>query len=172
MPFTPFHLGPGALFKTVGTRNFSFLVFGFSQVLMDLEPLIRIYLHTPILHGFTHTMLGATLIAIPSVLIGKPACELGLRVSRALASEPDRRVIPETISWRAACIAGVVGTYSHVLIDAVMHADVRPWWPWSQSNPLLGVVDLTPLHVLCVVLAIPGVVYGWIAYRRRSKAAA
>ena len=28
MPFTPFHLGPGAAFKAMGGKHFSFLVFG------------------------------------------------------------------------------------------------------------------------------------------------
>jgi hypothetical protein len=41
MPFTPFHLGPGALFKAAGGEHFSFTIFAGSQVLMDIEPLIR-----------------------------------------------------------------------------------------------------------------------------------
>ena len=39
MPFTPIHLGPGAALKAIGGRHFSFMVFGGSQVLMDIEPL-------------------------------------------------------------------------------------------------------------------------------------
>ena len=42
MPFTPFHLGPGAVFKAIGGRHFSFMVFGGAQVLMDIEPLVGI----------------------------------------------------------------------------------------------------------------------------------
>ena len=38
MPFTPFHPGAGAVFKATGGRHFSFMVFGGTQVLMDLEP--------------------------------------------------------------------------------------------------------------------------------------
>ncbi len=85
MPFTPFHLGPGAAFKAFGGRYFSFMVFGFSQVAMDIEVLVRILRGDSPLHGFTHipVPVGATLIGIVSVLIGKPVCEcfLGYRCS-------------------------------------------------------------------------------------------
>ncbi len=61
MPFTPFHLGPGALFKAVGGRHFSFMVFGGTQVLMDIEPLLGLIRGWPVLHGYTHTLAGALL---------------------------------------------------------------------------------------------------------------
>ena len=39
MPITPFHLGPGAAFKAIGGRHFSFVVFGGA-------PMNRICAHT------------------------------------------------------------------------------------------------------------------------------
>ena len=39
MPITPFHFGPGAAVKAVAPRHFSFTVFAFSQVMIDLEPI-------------------------------------------------------------------------------------------------------------------------------------
>ena len=62
MPFTPIHLGPGLAFKALGGRHFSFMVFGGAQVLMDLEPLIGILQDRDVLHGVTHTWLGALVI--------------------------------------------------------------------------------------------------------------
>jgi len=133
---------------------------------MDLEPLIRIYQKAPELHGLSHTMLGATLIAIPSIVLGKPASELLLRLSRWLVTEPDRSLIPTIVSWKAATVGGVVGTYSHVLIDSVMHSDVHLLAPWSQSSPLLDTMPVLTLHVVCLVLAVPGIVYAVGIYRR------
>ena len=72
MPFTPFHLGPGAAFKAIGGRHFSFMVFGGSQVLMDIEPLVGILRGSAILHGYTHTIAGAMVIGAIAALIGKP----------------------------------------------------------------------------------------------------
>ena len=75
MPFTPFHLGPGAAFKTVGGKHFSFLVFGGAQVLMDIEPLVGIVRGWPILHGVTHNLLGALIIGLVAGAIGRPVGE-------------------------------------------------------------------------------------------------
>lgn len=97
MPFTPFHLGPGALFKGAGDTRFSFMVFGGSQVLMDIEPLIRI----------------------------------------------------------AQRVTAMIGTYSHIVLDGMMHQDMVPLW-LVDGNPLLGVFDVGFLHVLCLLCAIVG----------------
>ena len=37
MPFTPFHMGPGLAVKAVCGRYFSLVVFGFSQVAIDIN---------------------------------------------------------------------------------------------------------------------------------------
>ena len=39
MPVTPFHLGPGIALKSVAPRHFSFTIFAFTQILIDLEAL-------------------------------------------------------------------------------------------------------------------------------------
>jgi len=43
-----------------------------------------------------------------------------------------------------------VGTYSHVLLDSVMHADLRPLAPFAETSALLGIVSVGTLHLLCV----------------------
>jgi hypothetical protein len=71
VPFTPFHMGPGLGVKAILGQRFSWMIFGLSQVAMDVEPLVRILRHDPEVHGFTHTYLGATLIgAVGCVLAG------------------------------------------------------------------------------------------------------
>jgi hypothetical protein len=89
MPFTPFHLGPGAAFKAIGGRHFSFMVFGGSQVLMDIEPLIGILRGSAVLHGYTHTLAGALGIGALAALIGKPISSFVLRGDPS-ASLPDQ----------------------------------------------------------------------------------
>jgi hypothetical protein len=62
MPFTPFHMGPGAAIKFVTGNYFSLMVFGFAQLAIDVEPLIRLWRHDSVLHGFSHTYIGAFII--------------------------------------------------------------------------------------------------------------
>jgi uncharacterized membrane protein YeaQ/YmgE (transglycosylase-associated protein family) len=147
MPFTPFHLGPGAVFKAIGGRHFSFMVFGGSQVLMDIEPLIGIIQGRRDLHGYTHTLLGALVIAAIAGVIGKPVSASVLKLTR-FSHHP--------FTWKASFIAAFVGTYSHVALDALMHSDMTPWWPLATGNQLLGLVPFGWLHVACLVAAVIG----------------
>lgn len=141
MPFTPFHLGPGAAFKAIGGRHFSFLVFGGSQVLMDIEPLVRILRNDAVLHGYTHTLAGALAIGGLAAVTGKPISEWVLR---------------KRMTWTAACAGAFIGTFSHIVFDAVMHADMRPWWPLANGNGLLHAIDIEQLHMACLALGLLG----------------
>ena len=162
MPFTPFHLGPGALFKAVGGRRFSFVVFGGAQVLMDLEPLVGMLRGSDVLHGYTHTLAGALAIGVLAGAIGRPVSLFVLRRA-GIAHVP--------FSWGASFAGGLVGTLSHIALDALMHADQRPWWPLSDANPWLYSVPLSGIHVGCVVAGVlGGAVVGWRARRDRHRA--
>ncbi len=149
MPFTPVHLGPGAAFKAIGGRHFSFLIFGGSQVLMDIEPLVAIIRGWPVLHGLTHTLLGAFVIGSVAVIVGKPISELLLR---------SLRIPHHPLTWSVAVGSAAIGTFSHVIPDAVMHRDMRPWWPFTDENVLLNCVSVGWLHALCLAAGILGAV--------------
>ena len=147
MPFTPIHLGPGAIFKAVGGRHFSFMVFGGSQVLIDIEPLIGLIQDNPVLHGYTHTVLGALIIGVVAGLAGRPTSAFVLRLCR----------IPHyPFTWLASFTGAFAGTFSHIVLDAVMHSDINPWWPLAQGNGLLALIPVGSLHMLCFGLAIVG----------------
>lgn len=160
MPFTPFHLGPGAAFKAIGGRRFSFLVFGGSQVLMDIEPLIGILRGSAVLHGYTHTIAGALLIGAVATVIGKPIGTYTLRLLR-VAHHP--------ITWLSSAAGAFIGTFSHIALDAVMHRDMRPWWPFADSNGLLHLVSIDQLHLVCMALGVIGALVvatqAWLAGR-------
>jgi len=161
MPFTPFHLGPGAVFKAIGGRHFSFMVFGGAQVLMDIEPLVRIYQEAPILHGYTHTILGAAVIGVIATITGKPISQFVL----------NRFGIPHyPLSWLASASGAFVGTFSHVLLDAIMHADMRPWWPLSAENQLLRIIPVETLHIVCVACGVLGGAGVAWRFARRGRA--
>lgn len=155
MPFTPFHMGPGMAVKAVGRRHFSLMVFGFNQIAMDIEPLVHMIRGDAVLHGFTHTYLGATLIAMISIVIGRPVCQYILNT--LIAEDDDIRLSRHReIFWPAAVIAGFVGSYSHVFFDSLMHADMHPFAPFSKSSGLLHLIPVRTLHVACVVSGVVG----------------
>ena len=161
MPFTPLHMGPGIAIKAALRRRFSLMVFGWSQILMDLQPLFVMLTDKGELHGFSHTMVGATLIGLLAALSGKPLGEIGLRILREPTHLP--------IAWPVAFLSAYLGTYSHVLIDSIMHSDITPLAPWWVGNPLHGVISIDTLHLLCVATAVAGgaIYYGMQRWNRK-----
>jgi hypothetical protein len=174
MPFTPFHMGPGLAIKAVFGRHVSLMLFGFSQVAIDVEPLVRIVRGDVVVHGFTHTYLGATVVALAALVIGRPVCQAILNAWTPPSSDFLQWLLgPRLIAWPAAIGGAFVGTYSHVALDSLMHADMRPLAPWSNSNGLLQLVSLGALHLACVLSGLAGVLLMLALFaRRRTPGAA
>lgn len=163
MPFTPFHMGPGIAIKAVLRGSFSLMVFGWAQIVMDIQPLLVMITGSGHLHGFSHTYIGASLLAVFAALSGKYLAEIGLFVLGI------NRQWTVKIAWWVALLSAFIGTYSHVLLDSIMHADVEPFYPFNTANGLLRVISLPALHQACLYsAAVGGAVYfavGWLQKR-------
>ncbi len=174
MPFTPFHMGVGLAAKAVGGRHFSVLTFGIAQVAMDIEPLIGMLRQSPVLHGPTHTYLGAGPIALVAAALTPWLCGPLLRRWNHEVVHYGMPWLQETVSWkpRVLVVSALAGTFSHVLLDSVMHLDIQPWAPWSDANGLYASLSLPTLHLLCTAGMVVGAL-GWVALRwvRRPRAA-
>src|SRR3990172_8347560 len=115
MPFTPFHMGPGLAVKAVCVRHFSLILFGFSQIAIDIEPLVHIIHGDNVLHGFTHTHVGATLVALVALFVGHPLCQFLLNY---WTPNPESGFLywlrgARVISWPAPIARAFLGTDSH-----------------------------------------------------------
>lgn len=161
MPFTPFHFGPGAAIKAAMPRHFSFTVFCFAQIVTDFETAYYLFRGESPLHRFLHTYLGATVVAVCCVFVGRPVCQAALRAWSRWQNAPFKRYFPVTgrISITSAVISAFIGTYSHVFLDSIMHADVEPLSPWSAQNPLYRIVRPFALHAVCFALGALGAWY-------------
>lgn len=160
MPLPPFHLAPGVAAKVFGARHFSFSVFTFSQVLMDIEPLVRIYAGTHDLHGFTNTFVGATVVGAGSVALGRPVCE---RLLEGWNEMLDFRGghwfrVNSRIGLGCALVSAAIGVYVHAILDGLMHTDVQPWAPFAGGNPFVGLMSIYAIHLLCTGLGLFGLI--------------
>ncbi len=165
MPFTPFHMGPGILIKALLQSSFSLMVFGWAQIVMDIQPLWVLITGNGHLHGFSHTFIGCALLAVVSAISGKYLSELGLRLLGIGKAQQ-----PVVISWWVASLSAAVGCSSHVLLDGIMHADLQPYFPFSPNNDLLGVISIEHLHQFCVYSGLLGaVIFFLIQWRNRLR---
>jgi len=144
MPFTPLHMGPGLLVKALLQGSFSLMVFGWAQILMDIQPLVVILTGEGHLHGFSHTYVGAALLAVVAAVTAKYLSEIGLWLLRIPGYEQ------VTIAWSVVFLSAFIGTFSHVAIDSIMHSDIAPYYPISAKNHLLGATTVETLHKLCL----------------------
>jgi membrane-bound metal-dependent hydrolase YbcI (DUF457 family) len=150
MPFTPLHMGPGILIKALLQSSFSLMVFGWSQVVMDVQPLIVMITGEGHLHGFSHTYTGATLLAIFSALSGKYLSEVGLYLLGL------NKLWQVKLSWWVSFLSALIGTFTHVFLDSIMHADVEPFFPLTTSNQFLGLISVQSIHKVCLYSGLVG----------------
>ena len=160
MPFTPIHMGPGILIKALLQSSFSLMVFGWAQIVMDIQPLIVLITGEGHLHGFTHTFVGAIILAVFSAITGKYFSELGLKI---LGIDKYQSI---QIVWWVAFLSAFIGTISHVFLDSIMHTDVEPFYPITLTNNFQGMVSITMLHKLCMYSGgVGAIIYYAVNYR-------
>ena len=152
MPFTPFHMGPGIFIKSLLQSGFSLMVFGWAQIVMDLQPLVVILRGQGQLHGVSHTYMGATLLGVVAALTGKYLSEFGLRILSIA------KINPIKITWPVTIASAFIGTYSHVILDSIMHGDMEPFYPLSVENRLLEVLSYAELHQFCIYSGLFGAI--------------
>ena len=156
-------MGPGIFIKALLQGSFSLMVFGWAQIMMDIQPLIVLLTGKGQLHGFSHTYLGASLLAILTALTGKYLSELGLRIFGI--SKQDNPII---IAWWVVFLSAFIGTFSHVLLDSIMHGDVQPFYPFDIPNQLLYFISVNNLHKFCLYSGLLGSgIYFLIQYLTR-----
>jgi len=175
MPFTLFHFGPGIAIKGLLGDNFSLLTFGISQIAIDIEPLIGMLRGADRLHTFSHTYLGALIIALVVILLAPIICPpLLRRWNKELHTHQLNWLISSESLRPISVITGaMLGTFSHIALDSLMHIDMTPLAPWSEINPLLNLISHSQLEMWCIGAGIGGVVLwftvSWLRSQLHSK---
>ena len=143
MPVTPFHFGPGAALHAIAPKHVSFIAFCTANVLIDLESLYNLRNDRYPIHEFFHTYVGASIVVVATLVL-------------FIAARKAARFLPNLFQWQQltalqVLIGAAAGAYSHVALDSIMHGDMAPLAPFSQSNALLAIVSLETLHWFCAI---------------------
>lgn len=173
MPITPIHFGLGILARSMVTKRFSLSTFVMANVVIDMEPVTWYLLTGDPLHGFLHTLLGATLLALACAQWGRSWCERLLRFwnSRLSARQAVWLGVMPSIPIGAAFVSALLGAWSHVFLDSFMHADVRPWWPLSSANDIRGLVPMNYVYFFSALFGLWGMLRLAIARWDRTRTA-
>jgi membrane-bound metal-dependent hydrolase YbcI (DUF457 family) len=162
VPLTPFHFGPAFLIGMLFPRRINMAAILLACVAIDIEPIYCLFNNCQ-LHGLLHTYVGATLFSLTVVTaiiyLGKRYFK---KVSDALKVEQDYSV-------RSIVAGALVGGWSHVFLDSLMHSDVTPFWP-ALENPMWQAVDNGTNYLITIAgFVLGGVVYFWRMYKLRRE---
>jgi hypothetical protein len=167
-------MGPGLLLKAAAPRRISLVAFGTVQVAIDLETWYYLTNGDVPIHRTLHTFLFGGLF---SLAIGLLVLGIGWVTHTTVAPHVSRLSIGQPLSVLAGelsasgIFAGVIlGATTHALLDGIMHGDIKPFAPFTDANPLVGLVGWDPLHLICVALGVAGGLWllGQFATRRAT----
>jgi len=151
MPFTPFHLGPALFLGSLLSKFLNFPALAVASVIVDLEPLfvLLLGLDSP-LHGFFHSFLGGSIAAIAVALAMQG-------ISGPVAKWTKLPGLGQETSLKKTAVASFLGVYSHVVLDALLYNEMRPFYPLDM-NPFFLQSSSADMYVysLCVLLFLAG----------------
>jgi membrane-bound metal-dependent hydrolase YbcI (DUF457 family) len=71
-----------------------------------------------------------------------------------------RDVVPEALAAEfrlpIAVVSGVFGGVFHSVLDGIMYADIRPFRPLTDANPLYELVSIRVLYLFCIITGLVG----------------
>lgn len=142
MPITPYHCGPALVAKGLLRKRFCLVTFAISQVIIDLESFYFLVQGSYPVHRFLHTYIGATIASFLSIAIAIPFLKF----------------LKKDTSKTALFVGAFFGGYSHIILDSIMHRDIRPFAPFLEHNGLLNIISIPMLHDICIYSGIIGLI--------------
>ncbi len=120
-------------------------VFVLANVAVDIEVAVINFLNSgwPY-HRFCHSLIGGIVIGIALGLIAYyfiPVFKWGMNLFR----------LPYQSGLKKLIISGILGAWTHTLIDATYHWDVRIFWPLN-AKPLYNLLTKQHVKTDCLIL--------------------
>jgi len=162
MPFTPFHFGAHACVALPIDKHINTIVFILANVVIDIEPLLVMVFNLSYpLHGCAHTFIGASIVG---GIWGFIAYQFRTTFEAVL----ETLKLPHKFALKQYILSGILGALLHVLFDAPLYADIRPFYP-LETNPLYGLISSPLMYGICSILFVLAVILYFCAIRRHER---
>ena len=145
MPFTPYHFGPAGFIAILFKKWVDVPVFVLANVAIDIEVgIIMMFNLSPWWHRYTHTFIGGILVGVILALVSYPLRGF-YKWIMGLFRLSYQTTFRKMLTW------SVLGVWFHILIDSFDHWDVRPFWPFINTNPFFGYISDYHIRMTCLV---------------------
>ena len=173
MPVTPFHLGPAMLVKAACPRWFSIGAFALVQIAIDVESGGNMLAGRYPVHDTLHTFPGALVVGVLMIPVSRWLLPPALRLlagalARVEGYPPSLKPRDQACRWTALTAGAIVGALSHVVLDATIHSDVRPF---GAGNPWYVSGSFVLVHVLCLAAGLLGLAAWFVRARLADRRA-
>jgi membrane-bound metal-dependent hydrolase YbcI (DUF457 family) len=103
-------------------------------------------------HQFFHTLIGGTIVALPLTWIMH-------KIRKTLSPLLTLFKLDLQPTVRSILLGSLIGIYTHILLDSMMHKDIRPFYP-LDVNPLLHgpMSSILSVYMLCIWSFFGGVI--------------
>lgn len=126
MPVTPLHTGIPGLVSYCFPRRVDLMGAVIGSVIIDIDFFLFLTTGSPI-HGFFHTFLGATILAVIIIIVLRLLYKLIVVIKQWLKWEPESSLL-------SVSIGAFLGTWSHIILDSLIYSDLDPHYP-NSGNP-------------------------------------
>lgn len=151
MPFTPFHFGIALLLFAIMPFLDPVSLF-VGSVIPDIEGITALFILPNLglpLHGPLHSFLGAIVLGV----ITGGTCYLILQYSGL--HDIMNKTLPTSITLKKSIISALLGTFSHIILDAPLYEEMNPFFPFT-GNPYLGIIPSSDVYLICIISYILG----------------
>jgi membrane-bound metal-dependent hydrolase YbcI (DUF457 family) len=161
MPFTPYHFGPAFAFGLLLNRFINLTTFIVANVIIDIEPFVVLFFNLDYpLHGFLHSFLGGSVIAVILSL-------MMIALSNKIQKLTSFIGIKQNFSKKAIWVASFSGIYLHILFDAPLYTDIKPFYPFA-ANPFYGSLSSWTIYNACAILFFIGIsIYLFMLFKKK-----
>lgn len=157
MPFTPFHFGAVLWLYYASRKRVDALALGISSIVIDIEPVVKLWLDLPDKHGFFHSYFAVIILSVPISLLLWTIQRKAPGFSRSCYELLLLRPPSSRVSFVGIFGASLVGGVSHVFLDSFTHMTFKfTFYPLLLSpNPFwLGIGVARTVQIAAVVLSI------------------
>lgn len=162
MPFTPFHFGISILvYALLPILDPLALLVG--SVIPDVEGITAWFILPGLglpLHGPLHSFTGAVVLGIMTALISFLLLKTGVKLFE--------NEIDYSPSLKISLVSALIGTFSHVILDAPLYSEMDLLYPIS-GNILHGIVPSSIPYFVCIIGFLIGFFVLFIRLIRKSR---